>query len=182
MLLKKCRYDHSNVINLTWHSHENIISFVTSDGELFIFPNFVPTEFAPLLEKTLQPAPFLHDPLAETSGNPRKPLTNGLKDTADIRSRRRGTPDSLDDILGPALEEDGDGFVSDDDGAGYLDDLNGYGKRDNSHLGALDGFDGKRRATHQVWQPRVHAAFQPGSTPWRGNRRYLCMSEESENL
>ena len=137
-------------------------------------PNFVPPEHAPLLEKTLQPAPFIHDPLAETSGNARKPLTNGSKDVFDIRARQRGTPDSLDDILGPDLMGDEDDFVEDDDGAGYLDNVNGYGKRDNTHFDALDGYGNKRRATYQSWQPRVHARFQPGSTPWRGNRRYLC--------
>lgn len=171
---KRLRYDHPNVINLAWHSHENIISFTTSDGELFIYPNFVPTEHAPLLEHTLQPAPFIHDPLAETSGNARKPLTNGSKYISDNRGRRRGTPDSLDDILGPDLVGDEDDFVEDDDGAGYLDNVNGYGKRDNTHLDAIDGYGTKRRATYQAWQPRLHAPFQPGSTPWRGNRRYLC--------
>ena len=151
-----------------------MISFTTSDGELFIYPNFVSAEHAPLLEKTLQPAPFIHDPLAETSGNARKPLTNGAKDISENRTRRRGTPDSLDDILDPDLLGDEDDFVEDDDGAGYLDNVNGFGKRDNTHLDDLDGYGHKRRATYGSWQPRLHAQFQPGSTPWRGNRRYLC--------
>lgn len=127
-----------------------------------------------MLEHTLQPAPFIHDPLAEISGNVRKPLINGLKGISDNRGRRRGTPDSLDDILGPDLIRDEDDFVEDDDGAGYLDNVNGYGKRNNTHLDAFDGYGTKRRATNQTWQPRLHAPFQPGSTPWRGNRRYLC--------
>ena len=101
-------------------------------------------------------------------------MTNGVKDNADFRGRRRGTPDSLDDILGPALGDDGDDFVSDDDGAGYLDEVNGHGKRGNAHLDAIDVFDGKRRATYQAFQPTIHHSFQPGSTPWRGNRKYLC--------
>ena len=151
-----------------------MISFTTSDGELFIYPKFVPNEHATLLERTLQPAPFIHDPLSEKSGNARKSLTNGLKDASNDRSRRRSTPDSLDDILGPDLMGDEDDFVEDDDGAGYLDDVNGYGKRSNNHLDAIDSFGNKRRATNQHWQPRLHAPFQPGSTPWRGNRRYLC--------
>ena len=141
---------------------------------MFIYTKFLQPEAVPLLEKTLQPAPFIRDPLAETSGNVRKPLTNGVKDNADFRGRRRGTPDSLDDILGPALGDDEDDFISDDDGAGYLDEVNGHGKRGNAHLDAIDGFDGKRRATYQAFQPTIHHSFQPGSTPWRGNRKYLC--------
>lgn len=169
------RYDYPNVINVAWHPTENIVSFVTSDGELFIYAGFLQTEFSPFLEKSLQPAPFIRDPLAETNGNARKPLTNGVKETADPRARRRGTPDSLDDLLGPEVDDE-DNFVSDDDGAGYAGEVNGYGKRSNGHLDAIDGYDSKRRAAYQSWQPRLHQSFQPGSTPWRGNRKYLCKS------
>ena len=160
---------------MAWHPHDNIVSFVTSDGELFIYVSFLEAENAPLLEKAIQPAPFIRDPLAEIPGNARKPLSNGVKDSADVRARRRGTPDSLDEILGPTLGDDEDDFVSDDDGAGYLDEVNGSRKRSNGHLDAIDGFDGKRRATYQSFQPTIHHSFQPGSTPWQGNRKYLCM-------
>lgn len=152
-------------------------SFTTSDGEVYIYADFVPSEFLPLLKQPRQPAPFIHDPLAETSGNARKPTTNGVKDALDIRSRRRGTPDSLDDIFGSEGEGgDEDDFVVDDDGAGYALGLNGFGKRTSDHLDDIAGLDPKRRPTYQAWSPRLHRPFQPGSTPWRGNRRYLCKS------
>lgn len=169
------RYDYPNVITLTWHPTENIMSFTTSDGELYIYTDFVPAEHMHLLEKSLQPAPFIHDPLAETSGNARKELTNGLKDGGAGRARCRGTPDSLDDLLGSdIMGNDEDDFVSDDDGAGYADSINGYGKRTNGHFDAYDTVDPKRRATGYSARPQLHQSFQPGSTPWRGNRRYLC--------
>ncbi|KAL9123950.1 MAG: hypothetical protein Q9217_006674 [Psora testacea] len=166
------RYDYANVINAAWHSHENIVSFVTSDGELFIYENFLPHDIAPLLEKTLQPAPFIRDPLAETKGNAQKPSKYGQKAIIENRARRRGTPDTLDSILGP--DEEDDNFVSDDDGAGYANRINGYGKRGNDHLDTIDDSDHKRRTSS--WQPRLHHSFQPGSTPWRGKRRYLCVN------
>jgi len=169
------RYDYANVINLTWHPTENILSFTTSDGELYIYTDFVPAEYVHVLEKSLQPAPFIHDPLAETSGNACKELTNGFKDVGPGRARRRGTPDSLDDLLGSdIMGNEEDDFVSDDDGAGYADGINGYGKRTNGHLDAHNTFVAKRRATGYGGQPQLHQSFQPGSTPWRGNRRYLC--------
>ena len=168
------RYDYPSVTNLAWHPYENIVSFTTSDGELFIYANFVSNNFSKLLEKPLQPAPFIHDPLSKTSGNESKIVSNGYKGAAEIRHRRRGTPDTLDDLLGPDSEMEGDDFVSDDDGAGYLDRLNVNGKRDNDHLDRIDGFNSKRIADHQAWKPRLHQPFQPGSTPWRGQRRYLC--------
>ncbi|KAL8751084.1 MAG: hypothetical protein Q9184_006184 [Pyrenodesmia sp. 2 TL-2023] len=170
------RYDYSGVVNLAWHPQENIFSFVTSEGELFIYPNFLSSENLKLLQQPLQPAPFIHDPLAEAQVNARKTLTNGLKHHTDDRTRRKGTPDSLDDILGPQSGGEEDDFIEDDDGAGYLDQINGYGKRSNGHLGALDGPTTKRRATYEVFQPQTHRSFQPGSTPWRGNRRYLCLN------
>ena len=145
---------------------------MTSDGELFIYENFLQSDISPLLEKALQSAPFIRDPLTETNGNTRKPLTNGHKSIPESRGKRRGTPDSLDSILGPDYDEDN--FVSDDDGAGYANGINGNGKRTNGHLEDYDDFDHKRQAS--LWQPRLHHSFQPGSTPWRGNRRYLCVN------
>ena len=150
-------------------------SFATSDGEVYIYSDFVTPKFASMLEDTLHPAPFIHDPLGETSGNARKPNTNSAISVLNVRQRRKGTPDSLDEILGSeaeGLEEDD--FVVDDDGAGYSLGVNGFGKRSNGHLGDFDSVDSKRRATYQAWSPRIHQSFQPGSTPWRGNRKYLC--------
>lgn len=74
------------------------------------------------------------------------------------------------------MDVDGDDFVEDDDGAGYFEGVNVHGKRSNGHLDDFDDFGGKRRATYEAWQPTVHKSFQSGSTPWRGNRRYLCKS------
>ena len=169
------RYDYPNVINVTWHPTDNMASFTTSDGELYIYTDFVPAEFASLLDKSLQAAPFIHDPLAETSGNARQPLENGSKTNGQTRGRRRGTLDSLDEILGSdGIGEDEDDFVSDDDGAGYADALNRFGKRGNGHLDEIDVLTAKRRYPHDAWEPEIHHSFQSGSTPWRGNRKYLC--------
>lgn len=79
----------------------------------------------------------------------------------------------MDEILG--INDDEDDFIEDDDGAGYTEGINGHGKRTNGHLDDLNGHEGKRVASgYGVLQPKVHPSFQPGSTPWRGNRRYLC--------
>ncbi|KAI9853184.1 MAG: hypothetical protein M1838_000040 [Thelocarpon superellum] len=160
------RYDYPKVMSLAWHPSENILSFTNTDGELFIFPGFVPTERASLLEKSLQPAPFIHDPQEDGSARPRPPTIHGDKVVGRPRPRR-GTPDSIDDILGPDLmnedDEDDDGFVSDDDGAGYTNGINGNGKRTTGDLDDLDHAGGKRRATYGAWQPQIHHPFQPGS-------------------
>jgi chromosome transmission fidelity protein 4 len=90
-------YDYANVMDLAWHPTKNLLSFTDTDGGVYIYNNFVPAEHAHLVKVSLQPAPFIHDPLSEISANARRPITNGQKDIPN-RGVRRGTPDSLDDI------------------------------------------------------------------------------------
>ncbi|PVH77861.1 chromosome segregation protein-like protein [Cadophora sp. DSE1049] len=164
-------YDYANVMDIAWHPTKNLLSFTNTDGEVYIYNDFVPAEHANLVRLPLQPAPFIHDPLSEISANARRPMANGHKDIPD-RGVRRGTPDSLDDILGSDVMGDEDDFVVDDDGAGYALGLNGNGKRPNGV--DASGPISKRRT--QTWEPQYHESFQPGSTPWRGNRKYLCLN------
>jgi len=153
-----------------------MISFTNTNGEVFIYNDFVPAEHTHLIKLGKQPAPFIHDPLSEVSANIRRPVANGIKDIPH-RSVRRGTPNSIDDILGSDImgDDDEDDFVVDDDGAGYALGLNGNGKRPNGEIDPYSGAISKRRTT-QVWEPQYHESFQPGATPWRGNRKYLCLN------
>ncbi|KAI4174667.1 MAG: hypothetical protein LQ348_006340 [Seirophora lacunosa] len=109
------RYDYSGVINFAWHPHDNIFSFVTSEGELFIYPNFLSAENLKILQQPLQPAPFIHDPLSDTSGNARKTLVNV-------------------DLLGPQSGGEEEDFVEDDDGAGYLEGWTGRMSKEEVHI------------------------------------------------
>lgn len=67
-------------------------------------------------------------------------------------------------------------FVVDDDGAGYAQGVNGHGKRTNGHLNGVEPLAKKRATASSLFRPQIHEPFQPGSTPWRGNRRLLCCS------
>ncbi|TVY29800.1 Minichromosome loss protein [Lachnellula hyalina] len=163
-------YDYANVMDLAWHPTKNLLSFTNSDGEVYIFNDFVPAEHAHLVNLSPQPAPFIHDPLSEISANARRPAANGHKDVP-LRVRR-GTPDSLDDILGSELGDEDD-FVIDDDGAGYALGINGNGKRPN---GDIVPYGGAAKRLAPAWEPQYHQSFQPGSTPWRGDRKYLCLN------
>lgn len=161
------RHDYSNVIDLTWHPTKNILSFSTTDGEVYIYPDFLPDQYSSLLRLPKQPAPFIHDPLSEISANRRPVPVNGNK-THDIPTRpRRESLGSLDSFLGGG-DDEGDDFVVDDDGAGYT--LGGQKRlRDD------DGYD-ERSGKRRHLEAQYHEAFQPGSTPWRGNRKYLCLN------
>ncbi len=162
------RYDYPNVVDIAWHPTKNLASFTTSDGEVFICPEFVPEQFATVLALPKQPAPFIHDPLAEITANGRRPEPNG----ANLPSRpRRDSLDSLDDLLDDGFGDEDDGFVVDDDRAGYT--LNAARKRAAEDD---DGFGQRPSKRGNFVQPQIHPSFQPGSTPWRGNRKYLCLN------
>ena len=167
-------YDYTNVTEIVWHPTKNLVSFTTSDGEVYIYPDFVPAEHAGLVTLGPQPAPFIHDPLAELSKNIRRPVALNQKDVPH-RGGRQGSPSGVSDILGDVMDDDEDDFVVDDDGAGYALGLNGNGKRPN---GDIDPFDGPLTKRHNAltWEPQYHEPFQPGATPWRGNRKYLCLN------
>lgn len=168
--IKHIESEREPVLALAWHPTDNLLSYTNNDGELYMHEDFVPSEQASLLEKTLVPAPLNHEPLSEVSGNARRQPTNGARPNGYSRA---GTPDSLDEILGPDGSENGDGFIEDDDGAGYAEAFNTNGKRPGAPISAPYS---KRPSSGRQWQPRLHEAFQPGSTPWRGNRRYLCLN------
>src|SRR5207237_6318477 len=65
-----------------------------------------------------------------------------------------------------------DGFVVDDDGAGYT--LNPARKRVADDEEDLFGLRPSKRGNFM--QPQIHPSFQPSATPWRGNRKYLCLN------
>lgn len=166
------RYDYSNVIDLAWHPSKNILSFTTTDGEVYIYTDFLPEQYAPLLKLNTQPAPFIHDPLSEISGNRQLPPVNGLK-AQPIPSRpRRESLGSIDSILADGDgDEDGDDWVVNDDNAGYVIDRGSKRARDPDDV--FGDYSSKRM---HLMQPQHHESFQPGSTPWRGNRKYLCLN------
>jgi len=163
------RYDYSNVIDISWHPNKNILSFTTTDGEVYIYPDFLTDQFSPLLKLNTQPAPFIHDPLAEVSANRRPPPLNGREQQGLPTRPRRDSLGSLDSFLEGGDGYGDDDFVEDDDGAGYTTGLDQKRGRDDDGLGLAN----KRR---HLLEPQYHEAFQPGATPWRGNRKYLCLN------
>ncbi|KAF4443227.1 chromosome transmission fidelity 4 [Fusarium acutatum] len=164
------RYDYPNVIDIAWHPTKNIASFTTTDGEVYIYPDFLTDQFSPLLKLAIQPAPFIHDPLAELSANRRPPPVNGQKQQGLPTRPRRESLGSLDSFLEGGDGYGDDDFVEDDDGAGYTI---GQGQKRARDGDDVYGTSNKRR---HMLEPQYHEAFQPGATPWRGNRKYLCLN------
>lgn len=172
-LLKKYDDVKATILDIAWHPTENILSYTNTEGHLYIHNNFVPPEHEHILNMSLQPPPFFHDPSEGRARDPTAKLINGTEYALPERRARAGSVDTLDDIMSDIRSDDD--FVSDDDGAGYIDHANSHGKRTNSHLGPLESTR-KRRPLAAAFEPEIHQPFQPGSTPWRGNRRLLCCS------
>ncbi|KAI2625476.1 minichromosome loss protein [Xylaria nigripes] len=161
------RHDFANVMDIAWHPTKNIVSFTNSDGEVYIHPDFVPEQHSTLLHLPKQPAPFIHDPLSDIAANFGRPEANGQKPL--VSRPRRDSAGSYDSLMDGPLPEDED-FVVDDDGAGYV--INNNGKRLHDGVDLFGEPSSKRRNV----EIQYHEAFQPGSTPWRGNRKYLCLN------
>ncbi|KHJ30773.1 putative minichromosome loss protein 1 protein [Erysiphe necator] len=165
-------YPFASVIDLAWHPTRNLLSFTNMEGEVYIYNDFVPPEYSHLVDLSLQTSPFIHDPLAENQSKIQR-LSKIHKDLPN-RGVRLGSHDSLNDILDAGvMGQDDDDFISDDDGAGYALGLNENRKRPISDFDSLGGI-----VKHRIksWEPQYHESFQPGSTPWRGGRKYLCLN------
>ena len=167
-VVQKIEGGKGTVLAFSWHPTQNILSYTNNDGELYIHEGFVEDKYARLLEKELQPAPFIHDPLQEISGNAQR-VDGGRKKRDPISAPRRisraSTPDALDDL---------DGFIEDDENGGgdHDGELNGYGKRSNGHFDEHDY--PSKRSRIVAFEPQAHDPFQPGGTPWMGDRKYLA--------
>ncbi|CAI6330295.1 unnamed protein product [Periconia digitata] len=167
----------ATITAMKWHPTDNVLSYTNSEGQLYIHEDFVPLEYADRLQKPVQPAPFFHDPAEDRLSNPTSKPANGLTRTLPERRQREISMDPLDEILGVDFQdEDMDDFVDDDDGAGYAPVVNGHGKRTNGHLDSLQSKAKRHAQASNVRLPDIHEPFQPGATPWRGNRRMLCCS------
>jgi chromosome transmission fidelity protein 4 len=169
-VIRKNKYE--KILNIEFHPHaENHVSWTNSWGECSIQPRFFQEEeHINLLQGPNVRAPFYHDPLDDQT------RVNGVNGHG--QKRRAATPDSLDELLGDAPVDDGgdlDDWIEDDDHAGYtsgVNGVNGNGKRTNGHF----DLPLPKRSRYGNFSPQQHPAFQPSSTPWRGNRRYLCLN------
>ena len=165
------RDDYAGVMDIAWHPTNNILSFTTGEGAVYICPDFVSDQFAGFLKQPMHPAPFIHDPLKETGHN--KVNRHAANNRRAVPSRpRRDSLGSLASLLDDPMDQDGDDFVVDDDGAGYTTRPQKRLRDGDDHY---DLFTGGSKRQHLL-EPEYHEAFQSGSTPWRGNRKYLCLN------
>ena len=157
-------------LQLLWHPHQNTISWTTDAGELFTQDDLLPSE-----SPSAYTRPIHRSPLKQTEKAPKQNApVNGRKSAT--HSRTIGDSGIEDEALSDDLEDAGAEWIDDDDGAGYIPNLDHRLKRASGY----DTDDGepavKRAKTHGTFQPQLHDTIQPGSTPWRSQRRYLTLN------
>lgn len=165
------QHNYEKILDLQWHTRgDNLLCWTTSWGEVHIDPNFLQDEKH--IELLKAPEESWQDARQQGQAPPAKVNdvngVNGTKPLVNGRPRARSF-DSLDEYLADAGGDE-NGWIEDDDGAGYI---NENGKRVNGD--ALSP-DASKRSRYHAWQPEIHPSFQPNSTPWRGNRKYLCLN------
>lgn len=166
------RFEYRNITAVAWHPKENKISFTTSQGQLLTLPDPVPESH---VEELLKPRSRIQ--IGERAPPPgqqqRQQQQRQEQQRQPERERRKRSPDMLDELMGGVDDTD---FIEDDDGAGYVQHSNGFGLKRG--IDALDDYEdyggGKRFAGDALWRPSIQEPFQPGSTPWKGSRKYLC--------
>ncbi|KAI5310241.1 hypothetical protein KEM55_000086 [Ascosphaera atra] len=155
------RYLIPSVINFAWHPTENVLAFVTTDGELFIYNGFVPPERVLYIDTTSVSAPLL-----EGRSSPNDEHAGAVMG----KHGRLGSSDLADNILNYVSMDGGEDDFGDDYGSGAYTDARRKKRpvEDDMHAHA------SKRRSGLLWESQRHHPFQPGSTPWSGDRRYLC--------
>lgn len=165
---------YSTVVALAWQPFENVLSFTTNQGILYSCPDVIPKS------------------ILKEENDPTKPLTSSKsknrtsKELDDLFGSDDEQSQNVNDLDGNSANEENelinhDGLDSslDLDGDSYMvdeNDLNLAKKRKQKALidrtTTIENGSSKRR----LLQASIHKPVHTGSTPWQGNRRYLCLN------
>ena len=153
------RHPVFNVVALAWRPTTTTLSFTTSQGQLYRWKECLPTDLPPS-----------HGPVKKAPTSNHRP--EHINDSSSL-SRSPSILSRGGDLFGDDLEDEDDDFVIDDDGAGYVPS---HARKRNAESGG-DEYPSKRGRGEvgSLLRAKIHDPFQSGSTPWRGNRRYLSI-------
>ncbi len=147
------QYECKNGVSIAWSKNNKEIYVGTKDGTLLFYD----------VEQLQTEDNKFIDGEANESGS----------ETGDDVNKE---DTDMEDAAGGIDGDDLDGWIEDDDHAGYIPNL---AKRDRDEIDVLFGQGSKkskRQNAYTTINRRIHECFQPGSTPWKNQRRYLTMN------
>ncbi|KAG5438186.1 hypothetical protein PCANB_003037 [Pneumocystis canis] len=152
------RQEYKNVICLSWHPKANVLSFTTNQGQLYTFPDIIPSNYQEPYGRIVHLSHLLNETFIKSPISKRRYIN-------DFNKKELSDEDLID--------IDNDSWIEDDDGAGYLSKYrhNENGYRESSDSVSDDNFyyDTRKIKNNQI-RVKIHRSFQPGSTPWREKR------------
>ncbi|KAG4304696.1 hypothetical protein PORY_001749 [Pneumocystis oryctolagi] len=156
------RQEYKNVISLSWHPKANVLSFTTNQGQLYTFPNIIPSDHQEPYGKIIYLTHLLNGEDIKSPINKKRYINDLKKELSD---------EEIIDI------DNDTSWIEDDDNAGYVSKHN-YDKdgSEKSIDDISDDFYYGTKKTKNNYKITIHSPFQPGSTPWREKRRYLVLN------
>ncbi|EPY52148.1 DNA polymerase alpha accessory factor Mcl1 [Schizosaccharomyces cryophilus OY26] len=171
-------HHYSNVVALAWQPFANVLSFTTNQGVLYNCPEVIPFSGS-ITEADFQKSTQL------TNGHKKRVILDEDEEelyrnqntnenaaaAADITNGEEDFGDFNENALDDPLDLDGDSYMVNED------ELEVAKKRKARPIHGhqpVSFEDGARK--RRLLQFAVHKPVYAGSTPWQGNRRYLCLN------
>ncbi|WBW70912.1 DNA polymerase alpha accessory factor Mcl1 [Schizosaccharomyces osmophilus] len=170
-------HHYPNVVALAWQPFANVLSFTTNQGVLYNCPEAIP------LSESITEADFQKRNQLKNGHKKRIVLDEaeenlyGSQNTNDDSVAAGGitNEENIGDFNENALDDpfdlDGDSYIVNDHELEVAKKRKARPMRDHQPVSFEDGTR-KRRLLHSA----VHKPVYAGSTPWQGNRRYLCLN------
>ncbi|CAN6674293.1 DNA polymerase alpha-binding protein [Trichomonascus vanleenenianus] len=165
-VIARAQSQNGSILSIDWHPTNNLLSFTTNEGCLFVVEDVV--KFEPARGR-VELFPLRGEALADLP--PHSGETNGTNEINDDN-------DDDDAMMDNLIDDDAalDDFIEDDDGAGYAEPKK---RAFNEDLGMVNGrTNGSAKKSRYEYTPKpvLQQPFQSGGTPWKSNRRYMCMN------
>lgn len=166
-------------LQLAWHPAKNFLSWTTSEGEVITCDGIVPAAAGEPFGKR-HASPLANGAAGDARAAAAAVNGNGASRVQELARSRARADDGED------LEDAGADWIEDDDGAGYVPNLELRRKRVNGEQARSPSAKRRRRHANgddeddaealDAFEPALHPPLRPGSTPWRGGRRYLTLN------
>lgn len=165
------KIEKEHILDLDWHPKANVLSLTTSQGRLYTLPSVIPQgkslPYGKVHSASASAPKTAQDDGIDNDGPDMVDMGYEQNIQREVNKRLREEEGLLDSDDDKPLDD----WIEDDDDGGYVE-----------HNRILSNSKQNIAKRYKGWTPesagkyKVQDSFQSGSTPWRTNRRYLCMN------